>query len=151
MNSSKLPRVREGQRNPACCILLGGRVGHDLATEQQQHTIFSLVESSIPNHGYRGMAISEKGYKLNWTAQSTCTPNPHDEIVNAFSLPPNQEWDKDICPHHFYSSLYRKLAIPTRQEKKRQTEKVEVKLSFLTDDMIICRGRLMEFIKRPLE
>ena len=78
MNSSKLPRVREGQRNPACCILLGGRVGHDLVTEQQQHTIFSLVESSIPNHGYRGMAISEKGYKLNWTAQSTCTPNPHD-------------------------------------------------------------------------
>ena len=70
------------------------------------------------------------------------------EIFNAFSLPPNQERDKDVCPHHFYSSLYRKLAIPTRQEKKRQTEKVEEQLSFLMDDTIICRGRLMEFIKK---
>lgn len=75
----------------------------------------------------------------------------YDEVFNAFSLPPNQERDKDVCPHHFYSSLYRNPAIPIRQEKKRQSEKVEVKLSFLTDDMIICRGRLLEFIKRLLE
>ena len=54
------------------------RAGRDLATEHWQHAICSLVQSCIPNHGYRGTAISEKGYKLNWTAQSTRTPKPHD-------------------------------------------------------------------------
>lgn len=80
--------------------------------------------------------------------------NPQN-ILNGIKqrFPKNQEQEKDVYSHHFYSILYWKVQ-PQQSDKKRkyiQIGKEKVKLLLSAGDMILYVGSLKDSKKKPIK